>query len=292
MIRVLLFLALVALMAFGVVWFADRPGDVAIVWQGYRIETSVMVALIAVAIVALIAVIVWSIVRTILRSPDLIAMFMSHRRGVRGYLAISRGLIAIGAGDASAAKRASNEVERIAPGEPLALLLNAQVAQLSGDRAAAEHAFRAMAERDDTKLLGLRGLFIEAQRRKDMVAARAYAEEAANASPALGRTGGAGIPLRVRRMVRRAFGARSQQPLRPDRQGRLQTPARGAAHRTGAGVRGNRARPRPLARARCAQARADLGAGRRAGRTAARRRRRIAPCQPDHRKGLDSQSAS
>ena len=44
MIRVLLFLALVALMAFGVVWFADRPGDVAIVWQGYRIETSVMVA--------------------------------------------------------------------------------------------------------------------------------------------------------------------------------------------------------------------------------------------------------
>ena len=34
MIRVLLFLALVALMAFGVVWFADRPGDVAIVWQG------------------------------------------------------------------------------------------------------------------------------------------------------------------------------------------------------------------------------------------------------------------
>ncbi len=56
MIRVLLFLALVALMAFGVVWFADRPGDVAIIWQGYRIETSVMVAVVAVAIVALLAV--------------------------------------------------------------------------------------------------------------------------------------------------------------------------------------------------------------------------------------------
>ncbi len=196
MIRVLLFLALVALMAFGVVWFADRPGDVAIVWQGYRIETSVMVALVAVAIVVLIAVIVWSIVRTVLRSPDLIAMFMSHRRGVRGYLAVSRGLIAVGAGDASAAKRASNEVERIAPSEPLALLLNAQVAQLSGDRAAAEHAFRAMAERHDTKLLGLRGLYIEAQRRKDMVAARAYAEEAANASPALGWAGQAALEFR------------------------------------------------------------------------------------------------
>jgi HemY protein len=196
MIRVLLFLALVASTAFGVVWLADRPGDVAIVWQGYRIETSMMVALVAVAIVSLIVVIVWSVVRTILRSPDLIAMFMSHRRGVRGYLAISRGLVAVGAGDAAAAKRAASEAERIAPGEPLALLLNAQCAQLSGDRAAAEHAFRAMAERDDTKLLGLRGLYVEAQRRKDGIAARAYAEEAAKAAPALGWAGQAALEFR------------------------------------------------------------------------------------------------
>src|SRR4029078_4447475 len=108
MIPVLLFLALVALTAFGVVWLADRPGDVAIVWQGYRIETSVLLALIAVAFVALITVFVWAIVRTILRSPDLIAMFLSHRRGVRGYLAVSRGLIAVGARDAAAAQRAAN----------------------------------------------------------------------------------------------------------------------------------------------------------------------------------------
>jgi HemY protein len=196
MIRVLIFLAVVAAMAFGVVWFADRPGEVAIVWQGYRIETTVMVAAVAVMVVALVAIVGWSIVRMIVRSPDLIAMFLSHRRGVRGYLAISRGLVAIGAGDAAAAKRAAGEVERIAPGEPLALLLNAQVAQLSGDRATAEQAFRAMVERADTKLLGLRGLYIEAQRRKDNVAAHAYAEQAAQASPALGWAGQAVLEFR------------------------------------------------------------------------------------------------
>lgn len=196
MIRVILYLALVALLAFGVVWFADRPGDIAITWQGYHIETSVMVGAVAIGVVVLIGVLVWSIIRTILRSPDLFAMFLSHRRGVRGYLAISRGLIAVGAGDASAARRASSDVERIAPGEPLALLLHAEVAQLSGDRAAAEHAFRAMAERDDTKLLGLRGLYVEAQRRNDAVAARAYAEEAASAAPALGWAGQAALEFR------------------------------------------------------------------------------------------------
>jgi len=33
MIRVLLFLALIVLLALGAVWLADRPGDVTITWQ-------------------------------------------------------------------------------------------------------------------------------------------------------------------------------------------------------------------------------------------------------------------
>ena len=41
-----------------------------------------------------------------------------------------------------------------------------------------------MTRRDDTKLLGLRGLYIEAQRRDDAQAARLFAEEAAKAAPA------------------------------------------------------------------------------------------------------------
>ena len=49
MIRVLLYLVVVALLAFGAVWMAERPGDVAITWQGRRIETSVIVAIAAVA---------------------------------------------------------------------------------------------------------------------------------------------------------------------------------------------------------------------------------------------------
>jgi HemY protein len=183
MIRVLFFLALAALIAFGVVWIADRPGDVAITWQGYRIETSVMVAAAAIAIVIFVALAAWAVIRNILRVPDLVSTVVSQRRGIRGYLAVSRGLIAVGAGDARAARKAAEEVQRIAPNEPLALLLNAQNAQLSGNRAEAEHAFRVMTEREDTRLLGLRGLYVEARRRNDMAAAQGYAEEAARVAP-------------------------------------------------------------------------------------------------------------
>ena len=59
MIRVILFLALVALIALGVVWIADRPGDVVITWQGWRIESSVMVAAVAIAAVVVVAAMAW-----------------------------------------------------------------------------------------------------------------------------------------------------------------------------------------------------------------------------------------
>jgi HemY protein len=179
MIRVIFYLILVAALAFGAVWMAERPGEVAITWQGTRIDTSVLVLIAAVAAVAAAAVIVWSILRAIVRAPATIARYRRYRRGVRGYLAVSQGLIAVGSGDARAAKRFTAEAARIAPREPLTLLLSAQNAQLSGDHDTAVATFQDMANRDDTRVLGLHGLFVEAQRRADHAAALTYAEEAA-----------------------------------------------------------------------------------------------------------------
>src|SRR5947209_1121547 len=179
MIRVLVYLVIVAVLAFGAVWFAERPGDVAITWQGRRIDTSVMVLTAAVAAIAVATVMLWSILRAILRAPDVVSRYMRIRRGERGYLAVSQGLIAVGSGDARAAKRFTAEAVRIAPREPLTLLLNAQSAQLSGDHDTAVATFQDMANRDDTRVLGLHGLFVEAQRPADHSAALTYAEEAA-----------------------------------------------------------------------------------------------------------------
>jgi HemY protein len=179
MIRVVIFLLAIAALAFGAAWLADRPGEVAISWQGWRIETSVAVLAMAVALIVALALVAWSILRAIVRSPFALRQHLRMRAGRRGYLALSQGLIAVGSGDARAARRFADEAGRFAPGEALTLMLGAQSAQLSGDRAAAEHTFKAMALRDDTRLFGLHGLFIEAQRRQDPAVARLIAEEAA-----------------------------------------------------------------------------------------------------------------
>jgi HemY protein len=196
MIRVILFLVFVGILALGAAWLADRPGDVVVTWFGYRIETSVMVLAAAVAALMVLAVLLWSLVRAIVQSPYLLSRLLRDRRGARGYQAISKGLIAVGAGDVRTARKFTTEARRIAGGEPLALLLAAQTAQLAGDRAAADDAFRAMASRPDTKLLGLHGLFVEARRRGDLRTACACAEEAAANGPTPGWAGQAVLEMR------------------------------------------------------------------------------------------------
>ncbi len=196
MIRVVVFLIIVGALSLGVAWLADRPGEVVVIWQGWRIETSLMVLGAAVLVAMAVLALIWSLLRAVLRSPVVLRGLLHGRRGARAYDAISRGLIAVGSGDVAAARKLAAKANRIASGEPLALLLGAQAAQLAGDRAAADRAFRAMASRSDTKALGLHGLFIEARRRDDVAGARAYAEEAARTSPTLGWAGKAVLEFR------------------------------------------------------------------------------------------------
>jgi HemY protein len=196
MIRVVLFLIVVGALALGVAWLADRPGDVVVTWQGWRIETSLMVLGAAVLAAMAMLAVLWSLLSALVRSPFMLRRHLHGRRGERAYEAISRGLIAAGAGDLAAARKHMMQARRIAPAEPLALLLSAQTAQLGGDREAADDAFRAMASREDAKGLGLHGLFIEAHRRGDHASAHAFAEEAARHNPSLGWAGKAVLESR------------------------------------------------------------------------------------------------
>ncbi len=196
MIRVVFFLIAVGALSLAVAWLADRPGDVLITWQGLRIETSVMVLVSAVLAAMALLALLWTVIRAVLRSPLVLSNLVRNRRGVRAYEAISNGLIAVGSGDVLAARKLAAEVNRIAPGEPLALLLTAQAAQLAGDPDVAERTFRTMASRADTKTLGLHGLYIEALRRDDLTSARAYAEEAARTAATLGWAGTAVLEFR------------------------------------------------------------------------------------------------
>ncbi|SDU41194.1 heme biosynthesis protein HemY [Stappia sp. ES.058] len=185
MIRLLIFIALVFIVAVGSAWIADKPGIITLDWQGYQIETGVMTAAVALLGVLAVGIILWNVALYVLRTPDHVGRFFRRRRKDRGYDAMSKGLLALGVGDAAGAGRHGAEAAKLLPGEPATQLLLAQSAQLDGRHEEARSRFEAMLDDPALRPVGLHGLYIEAERLNEPVAARHYAEEAARLMPGL-----------------------------------------------------------------------------------------------------------
>jgi HemY protein len=187
MIRILFFLLVVFALGLGFSWLADRPGDMVVTFAGYQYQVSLMVAAVAVVAVVAAAMIVWWLLKSLWNSPYAIARHFRARRRDRGYQALSTGMIAAGAGDAALARRKSREAAKLISSdqEPLINLLDAQASLLEGDHEAARTKFEAMLDDPEMRLLGLRGLYLEAERLGDRNAARHYAGRAAAAAPQL-----------------------------------------------------------------------------------------------------------
>jgi HemY protein len=176
--RALPAIIVIALLIAGAVFVADRPGAVSLVWQGWRVDTSVTVLVFGVALIAIIAAALFHGLRLVIRGPRVIAHGRRERRRRRGYRALSQGMVAVAAGDPAEAKRFARQADALLAEPPLTLLLSAQAAQLNGDERAAQNYFTAMLDRPETEFLGLRGLIMQALKRDDEAEALRLAERA------------------------------------------------------------------------------------------------------------------
>jgi len=65
-------------------WIVERPGEIVLTWQGWRVSTSVTVALLALAALLVATIIVWSIFRFFVMAPGNLSLsFARHDRGGR-----------------------------------------------------------------------------------------------------------------------------------------------------------------------------------------------------------------
>lgn len=185
MLRIALILLVVFGLAIGFAWLADRPGLVTIRWDwlGSEIELTLLQAVIAIAIVVAVIMAIWWLVGAIIRSPQSFGRWRAGRRRDKGYAALSRGLVAAGAGNAPLARRLTKESGKLLSHEPLVAMLDAQTALLEGKRDEARAQFEAMLEDDETRLLGLRGLYLEARKEGEEEAAAHFVEQAHAVAP-------------------------------------------------------------------------------------------------------------
>ncbi len=186
MIRIALYLAGILVLTVGLHWLASRPGTVRIEWLGQILELSVYSGIVMLAMLVGAVLLAWAGLRQVWRSPAALSHFFDRRRRQRGLDALTGGIIAVGAGDRALAARYAAQARKALPHEPLTHLLRAQAAQIGGDRATARRIFEAMLASPDTEQLGLRGLYLEAEREGEHEAARQLAERALRLNPRLG----------------------------------------------------------------------------------------------------------
>jgi len=183
LLRVLGMLAVVALVAAGAVYLADRPGSVAIEWNGFSAHPTVPKLMLAMLVLFLALAALWWLLRLLIGTPGGLLRRRRERRRRAGYRALTQGMVAVAAGDAEEARRFARKAEALLAEPPLTLLLQAQSAQLDGDETAAHDYFVAMLERPETEFLGVRGLFMQALRGGDEMGALPLAERAHRLKP-------------------------------------------------------------------------------------------------------------
>jgi HemY protein len=187
MIRILFYVLIVLALGAGFAWLADRPGELSLIWQGSRVEMSLMVAATLLAsLIAAVLIVIW-LIRVVWLSPHSISRYFRARKRDRGYQALSTGLIAAGAGDSALARKMTARTRGLLSSdqEPLIHLLEAQTALIEGKYDDARKKFELMADDPETRELGLRGLYLEAKRLGANEAARQFAERAADKAPHL-----------------------------------------------------------------------------------------------------------
>jgi HemY protein len=181
--RVLLAVLLVGLAVAAAALLAGHPGQVEIVWLRWQIETSVGVLIAVIALIAAIASLLALLVAGLRRAPRALRRARTARRRRAGEMALTRGLVALSAGDETEARRHAERAAVLLDASPTARLLAAEAATRQGDEAAARQAYATLLEHRDSEFLGLRGLLGQAVRAGDDAAALHFAERARQLRP-------------------------------------------------------------------------------------------------------------
>jgi HemY protein len=178
MTRLIAFLAVAALTGAGAAWIADNDGVATIVMAGYEWRMSASVAVLLAFVFAVLLSLLLRLAIFLLGSPAKFGVWTAQRRARKFFQSISRGLIAAASDDGTEASHFARRAGALMPGQPLALLLQAEAAELAGEETRQEAIYREMLIYPETEFLGLRGLFDLDMARHDEQAAILHATRA------------------------------------------------------------------------------------------------------------------
>ncbi len=190
LLRVLVFVALVAAATWAVSQLLAAEGEITIAFAGAEyVLTPFAAGVILILAAAALLFVVWlgdvlvGLVLLLLGDPAAVRRFTERGRRRRGVEVLDRALMALAVGDPRTARARAAEADRLLRRPGLGRLLNAQAAELAGDRLRAQRYWTALAEEPETAMVGLRGLLSQAMSAGEEDRALKLAERAAELAP-------------------------------------------------------------------------------------------------------------
>ncbi|MDE0591038.1 tetratricopeptide repeat protein [Halocynthiibacter sp. C4] len=185
LVKILGFVVLIALLAYGAGLLAESSEGVRIVVANMEFTLQPLQAAIAAGLLLLV---VWVIIRlvglciAVLRflngDETAISRYFNRNRERKGYEAMAEGLVAISSGDGRVALAKAAKAEKYLHRPELTNLLTAQAAELSGDSKKAEEVYKRLLTDDRTRFVGIRGILKQRLAEGDTDTALKLAEKA------------------------------------------------------------------------------------------------------------------
>jgi len=164
-IKIAIFIALVAAASFGAIWLLELDGGVRIVVAGQEFNLTPLTAVIALillvlaiwALLKLVALLV-AVLRFINGDETAISRYFDRNRQEKGYRALAEGMMALASGEGQVAMAKAGQAERYLRKPALTNLITAQAAEMSGDRKKAEEVYKRLLKNEKTRFVGVRGI--------------------------------------------------------------------------------------------------------------------------------------
>ncbi|MEQ9243142.1 heme biosynthesis protein HemY [Roseovarius indicus] len=164
-IKIAVFIALVAAASFAAIYLLELDGGVRVVMAGQEYNLTPLTAVIALILLVIaiwvllkLAALVIAVLRFINGDETAISRYFDKNRQEKGYRALSEGLMALASGEGNVAMAKANRAERYLRKPALTNLITAQAAEMSGDRRKAEEVYKRLLTNEKTRFVGVRGI--------------------------------------------------------------------------------------------------------------------------------------
>ncbi|MCA3442595.1 MAG: heme biosynthesis protein HemY [Rhodobacter sp.] len=185
LIKVLVFIALVAALTLGASFLLETGGGIRVAVAGYEFTLgplqAVILALVLLGVIWLVLKVIGLVVavlRFLNGDETAISRYFDRNRERKGYQAFAEGMIALASGEPRTAMSRAIRAEKLLAQPELTTILTAQAAQAAGDTRKAIEAYKTLLSDPRSRFIGIRGLIQQKLAEGDRETALKLAEKA------------------------------------------------------------------------------------------------------------------